>query len=208
MQNEEYRITGAVDIRAEKSVSSPAVFQVIHTWTSINSSAQRSALTDIRLSVEKKKEEPARPKNQIGRDPVSGRDGAFIPHYPEDIASVVRHWVMSCPSEGVHKAPVNVTAKDRNQSALQKKTYSKRKSVCLAFIHFVDLHGIAQYEKKFSPLRKPFCYSKLQNKSSKFISNRRKKNNGALESEKNLAALTDRVCKHLNLKKTLCRRKR
>lgn len=204
MLNVESRLTGATDIRAERSGQSPAVFQVINTWTSIgtdggqNKDDRTQRMTnpsEVRLLS------PCAP-------PVPSREeaSAFIPLFPKSIASVLRHWWMICPVEGVFKALVNFTKEERNKSTEQKKLYSKRKSVCLAFLHFVDLFGVAEYEKQFCSLRASFCFSKIHKKSARFLSEQRRVSNGALESDADMILFTERVCKKLNLRQKLRRR--
>lgn len=205
--NEESRITGAADLRADKSRAAPAVLQVINTWTNITPSSvqvQDPALTNgasgasnfpqssgVLQSDERKKK----------------ADSAFIPLFPKDISSVIRHWIMKSPSEGVNKALVQFSSDERNCTSSQKKLYSKRRSVSLAFLHYVDLHGVSDYEKEFCALREPFKYSRIQKKSSEFLARRRAQVGGKLDSDSDMALFTDGVCRRLNLRQKLCFRK-
>ena len=81
-------------------------------------------------------------KNPRGVPAESNKEQeGLIPLYPRFVASVVRHWIMPSPSEGLKKTLVEFVIRDRNGKKSKDKTslkqlYDKRKTVGMAFCYF------------------------------------------------------------------------
>lgn len=63
---------------------------------------------------------------------------------------------------------------DRNSSdggkpGYQKKLYSKRKTVALAFLHYCSVHSVALYELKFGKLSANIVTVKTQKESYEYL---------------------------------------
>ena len=96
-----------------------------------------------------------------------------IPLHPRFIGSVIRQRILPSPCEGLAKALVDFSVRDRNlkptkEQGAFKKLYDKRKTVAMAFLMYADKHGIKAYEKEFWPLDGKFCAGKALQASREF----------------------------------------
>lgn len=62
------------------------------------------------------------------------------------MAAIFRYWTMPCSYQGIVKAMIDYSVRERNLAGSQGRLCTKRKQLALSFLHFADSHGISQYE--------------------------------------------------------------
>lgn len=221
--NEEGRITGATDLR-KSYVTKSNIFQVNNTSTTISNScnvadsnhglACRGLSSDACINSVQLLPNTEVARSSAGVDCMNGveeqnEEKLFIPLNPIFIASMIRHWIAPSPSEGLSKPLVDFSLRDRNsriQKPSLKKLFDKRKAVSMAFLLYVDEHGVDAYEKAFWPLNSKFCAGKALEASRKYINDeckRRESLKKFLRDEVKVREFTNRVMAKLDLKKVV-----
>lgn len=221
--NDEGRITGGNDFRSALG-NKMSVFQVNNTLTTVTSTPNRSKFWQQDARKEKKNDDGSescetrailpRILGHVGESPEKESSqkeepALSIPLHPRFVASVVRHWISPSPSEGLNKALVDFSVRDRNYKTSKKRyalkpIFEKRKTVAMAFLLYVDKNGVGAYEKTFWPLNGKFFDGKALKSSREYIGKECMGNPSLkkfLRDEFQVKLFTNRVFEKLDLKK-------
>lgn len=129
--------------------------------------------------------------------PKRRASSVFIPKIPCNVAAVIRRWIMSSAGEGIQKALVYFSEKERNKHGdPHKKLFSKRKPAAIAFLLFISQKSVEEYESAFGSIRKTMEVLKIYKKSAEFLRDAQKRGEyNPKMSDKELQQFTESIAK-------------